>query len=63
VTGRPASRAQHLADVDTAGRPGPFILTACIGRDGSVWAALTDAAGRQVAATRPIPAEPDTDRT
>lgn len=37
--------AIHQADVDLTGRPGPFILTACIGADGAVWAVLTDAAG------------------
>lgn len=50
-----AARATHVTNVDISDRPGPFILTACVGHDGSVWAVLSDAAGGVVAKTRRVP--------
>jgi hypothetical protein len=52
------TRAVHRADVDPEGRPGPFILTTCVGDDGTVWSVLTDAAGAVIGRTVSIPSPP-----
>lgn len=49
------TRAMHRADVDPTDRPGPYILTTCVGDDGTVWSVLTDAAGAVIGQTTPIP--------
>jgi len=47
-------RAMHRADVEIGDRPGPFILSLCVGVDGRVQAVLTDGNGQTVARTRAI---------